>query len=116
MCENGKLISADVDRLNGEVLQLLDEKEAIELSKQRVKDELEELKEKSEYESTLLQSLALRTQYQVAICRLKIRIAAWERDGRDQHIRFFICTYRHIYICLHMHIFYFVKSSLSFGS
>lgn len=85
------MITSDIDRLNGEVSTLLNEKEEVENAKHAVEEELEELKDKSDYEYCLLNSLALRVQYQVAISRLKIRIASWERDGRDQHIR-----YRHI--------------------
>lgn len=81
------MITCDIERLNGEVSDLLNEKEDITKSNRDLQLEYDLLVEKSEYEHALLTSLALRTQYQVAISRLKIRIAAWERDGRDQHIR-----------------------------
>mmetsp|Transcript_31274 Transcript_31274/g.40220 ORF Transcript_31274/g.40220 Transcript_31274/m.40220 type:complete len:439 (-) Transcript_31274:293-1609(-) len=85
-----KVVELDVTRLNDEVSTLLDEKEELLKSKKDILQKHDVLQHQYEKDQLLLTSLALRTQYQIALSRLKIRIAGWERDGRDQHIRYLV--------------------------
>jgi len=41
-------------------------------------------------DAEVIGALALRQAYLRAIGRLAVRITAWERDGRDKHVRFLI--------------------------